>query len=545
MSNMKRRLWRPWSLMAIVIVISLVVVGCAPPQPPAVEKGPETRGGDLVYGLGFEPSLIDPHQAGSFDAHLMFMNIYDVLVWLGLDGNYYPGLATEWSSEDDGQVWTFKLREDVTFHDGTPFDANVMKFNFDRVVDPETRAFLSRDLIGPYDHSEVVDDYTIKVYFTRPYSAFLDAVSQHFLSPVSPAALEKYGDDYARNQVGTGPFMWKEYVAKDHMTLVRNPDYNWAPEIFGHQGPAYLDSITFTFIPSPATRAGVLETGEIHIAEDPPLTEAERLTADAGFNLIQAVLPGQPTVLLLNTESGPTSDLAVRQALNYGIDKDGLIQLMFRGLSEPAYGPLSRTTAFYSDAVESMYPYDPEMAAQILDEAGWTVGSDGIREKDGQRLVVELNTMGFNRYPEIFQVSQAQWKEIGIDVNLNVMPSWPQFSSAGRNGEHGMMPYFQPASDPHFALTSFFHSANIGTGINFTRYRDETLDRLLDEGSQTTDAAERARIYDEVQRIVMDNALIVPVYLVYNNTVVRAEVKDLRFDKRGWYAWLYDVYIEE
>lgn len=511
-----------------------------------VTPTPQAKGGTLVYGLGFEPATLDPHKAASYDAHLMFMQVYDPLVWLDLDGTYKPGLAESWDAGDGGKVWTFKLRRGVRFHDGTPFNAEAVKFAFERVANPATKSLVARDILGPYDHTEVVDEFTVRVFFQRPYAAFLDAVSQSWLAMVSPAAVQKYGDDYGRNQVGTGPFIWKEYVPKDHLTLERNPDYNWAPTLFQHQGPPYLEKVIIKFVPNEATRASILETGEIQVAEDLPPVEVIRLKNNPAYVLIQGILPGQPTVLFLNTTNTPTQDLAVRRALNYAVDKNALIQTMLRGLSEPALGPLARTTAYYSKAVETMYPYDPEKAKQILDEAGWKVDTaTGVRVKEGKPLQVFLNTMPFNRYPEIMQVLQSQWKQVGIDVKINVMPTFAQFNGAAQKGEHSLMPYFTPAADPHFALWPFFHSTNIEGGLAYSRFADAHLDELLDKAAQTVDSQERAALYAEAQQIIMDKALIAPLYLVYNNTMTRAEVKGLRFDKRGWYPWLYDVYIQK
>lgn len=544
-------------IVVIVTSLSLSLAACRPAPTPrvapttvpatsAITPTPAPPGGHLVYALGFEPATLDPHKAASYDAHLMFMQVYDPLVWLDLDGTYKPGLAESWEVSEGGKVWTFKLRQGVKFHDGTPFTASAVKFAFDRVADPATKSLVAKDILGPYDHTEVVDEYTVRVFFKEPYAAFLDAVSQHWLAPVSPAAVQKYGDDYGRHQVGTGPFIWKEYVPKDHLLLVRNPDYNWAPAVFQHQGPAYLESVTIRFVPNEATRAGVLETGEVHVAEDLPPIEVVRLRNNPAYVLIQGILPGQPTVLFLNTTNTPTQELAVRQALNYALDKNALIQTMLRGLSEPAFGPLARTTAYYSKAMEEMYPYDPKKAEEILDQAGWKMdAASGIRMKDGRPLQLVLITMPFNRYPEIMQVLQSQWKAVGIDVKINIVPTFAQFNGAAQKGEHSMVPYFAPAADPHFALWPFFHSKNVNGGLAYSRFADARLDEVLDKGAQTMDPQARAALYAEAQKIIMDNALIVPLYLVYNNTMARAEVKGLRFDKRGWYPWLYDVYIQK
>lgn len=506
---------------------------------------PEPKGGEITYGLTLVVSGIDPHAGSSSELGIFLTSVYDPLVWQDQEGNFYPGLATEWDLSDDGLVYTFHLREDVTFHDGEPFNAEAVKANFDRIVNPDLGSRKAVYMMGPYDHTEVVDDYTVEVHFTEPYAPFLDSASQVYLAMASPKALEEWGlEQYADHQVGTGPFMISEYVAKDHIVLVKNPDYNWAPEFMMHQGPAYLDQITFRFYPDPATRVPALESGEVQIMGEIPPIEANRLMTDPRFAIYPTNVPGQSLQLWMNTEKVPTDDLKVRQALLYGCDREAIVNGVFRGFSPIAYGPLGRSTPFYSPAVEGMYAYDLAMAQSLLDEAGWVdTDGDGIREKDGQDLTLNMILMGWGSMPEVGTAMQGLYRQLGVQVDAEIL-TYPAALEAAANSEHNMIPNAISSSDPDI-LANYFHSENIDGGFSWSRYADPELDSLLEEGARSMDPAVRADLYAQAQEIIMEQALIIPIRDYVNLNGARSSVKGLRYSLQGWFPWLYDVYVEE
>jgi len=248
------------------VVKETVVVEKEVEKEVVITATPEPKGGEITYGLTLIVSGVDPHSGSSSELGIFLTSVYDPLVWRDQEGKFYPGLAKSWEISDDGLTYTFHLRDDVTFHDGEPFNAAAVKASFERIVDPELKSRKAVYMMGSYKETEIVDDYTVKIHFETPYAPFLDSVSQVYLAMASPKAMEEWGiDGYREHQVGTGPFMVEEYVPKDHIVLVKNPDYNWAPEIMRHQGPAYLDKITFRFYPDAATRAPALEAGEAQI----------------------------------------------------------------------------------------------------------------------------------------------------------------------------------------------------------------------------------------------------------------------------------------
>ncbi|MCR4407828.1 MAG: ABC transporter substrate-binding protein [Anaerolineae bacterium] len=527
----------------IAISVLLLSLTACPAQPAVIPTSTTpaapTQGGKLIYGLTLVPSGIDPHVNASSELGIPLTSVYDTLVYQTTDGDFVPGLATEWEISDNGLVYTFHLRRDVTFHDGTPFNAEAVKFNLNRIADPETKSQKAVLMLGPYDHCDVVDEYTVKVFFREPYAPFLDSLSQVYLGMASPTAVQKWGADYQMHQVGTGPFMFKEYVPKDHLTLVRNPNYNWAPSIFTHQGPAYLDEIEFRFFADPATRALALESSEAHVIGEIPPQDAARLAKNPSFRIVPVPIPGQPLQAFLNTAKFPTDDLRVRQALLYATNRQAIVQTIFREYSPVAWGPLSAVTWGYDDSVVGMYDYDPDKARTLLDEAGWQdTNGDGIREKDGQPLAVMAYLMSWGYIPEVATMLQAQWREVGVDFRSEQV-AYPAALEAARLGKHNLIMFNLAGSDPDL-LRGFFRS---DANFNWAKINDPQLDALLDEGARVRDSDKRQTIYADIQARIMDQALIIPIRDYVNLNGMSIAVQGLIYNPQGWFPWLYEVWL--
>ncbi len=521
------------SLAMATTVLALLLTGCG--------TAPTPKGGKLVYGLTLTPSGIDPHVNASSELGIPLTSVYDTLVWQDLDGQFVPGLAEAWAISDDGLVYTFRLRRGVRFHDGTPFNANAVKFNLDRIVDPQTKSQKAVFMLGPYDHTEVVDEHTVKVHLKEPFAPFLDSLSQVYLGMASPAAVEKWGPDYQLHQVGTGPFMMKDYVPQDRLTLVRNPNYNWAPAVFGHQGPAFLEEIEFRFFVEPATRALALESGDAHVMGEIPPQDAKRLSDVPAFRLIPVPLPGTSLQVFMNTERAPTDDVKVRQALIFATDREAIVAAIFKNLSPVAQGPLNAVTIGHDENLAELYRHDPALAASLLQAAGWVdADGDGLREKNGQLLKVEAYLMSWGFMPEVAQLLQAQFKAIGVDMRSQLV-AYPAALEAAREGKHNLIPFTLSSSDPDI-LRTFFHSSG---GFNWAKVQNRELDGLLTEAARTLDPARRNELYAEVQQIIMAEALIIPIRDYVNLNAANARVHGLRYDLRGWFPWLYDVYLAD
>jgi peptide/nickel transport system substrate-binding protein len=497
----------------------------------------------LRYALTLAPSGIDPHVNASSELGIPLRSVYDTLVYQDPEtGEFVPGLAERWQISDDGLVYTFDLRRDVHFQDGTPFNAKAVRANLERITDPATASQKAVFLLGPYGQSEVVDDYTIRIHLQEPYAPLLDGLSQVYLGMASPAALEKWGADYQFHQVGTGPYKFVEYVPNDHLTLERNPDYIWGPEFVNNPGPASVDRVEFSFLVDPATRGPALESGDVDVVGEVPPRDAVRLDNRGDFVLHAVRISGLPAEFFLNTAKPPLDDPQVRQALLYATDRQAIVDTLFSGTSPVAYGPLNAATPGYSPRVAELYPFDQERAAALLAQAGWADSDgDGVLDKDGDplKLIMALGSWGFN--PDMAQLIQAQWAEIGIQLDAEVMP-YPGLLQAGQDGTHHLIGFNLFGSDPHI-LWAFYHSQG---GFSFSHATDETLDTWLDQAATLAGPAhvqERYTLYGQIQGRIMDQALVLPVRDYVNLNVARANVQNLHYDAEGWAPWLVDVQV--
>lgn len=479
----------------------------APTQPPA--SGDVEQGGELIYALVSRFDTLDPTITTFSDVIRTAHHLFDPLVWQPQPGEFVPGLATAWEVNATADEYTFTLRDDVTFHNGTPLTAEALQFTYDRIVDPETASQIAFSALGPYDSTEVVDAQTATIKFTRPYAPFLNSVSSVILAPLPQDAVEELGADFGIRPVGTGPFMFDSYQTDSQLRMVKNPEYNWASEMFTHQGPAYLDAITWRIIPEDATRLAALQSGEVHMIQTVPTQDYATVANNNDLAIIDAILPGSGWSVMCNVERAPMDDLNVRKALQYGVDKEGLIQVIWQGRYEVSHSPLTSVTFGYDPSTAEIYSYDPDMAGQLLDEAGWVMGSGNVREKDGERLVLGVHYRSDNaNFVALATYLQAQYAEIGIELEL-VGQAQAGYFDAVRAGEHHVQFWWGPATDPDGVFRVFFHSSNADGGTNRNRYRDDEMDALIDEAAGTVDVAAREQLYFELQRKALDEAIMV------------------------------------
>jgi len=494
----------------------------------------------LVYAGSRDPDTLDVNVSVFGHVHRILSMVYEPLVYEDRSNGFQPGLSTAWEVSDDATVFTFTLRDGVKFHDGTDFNADAVKFCFDRIADPATQSKRAINLIGPYQGSEVVDDQTVEITLKEPFAAFLDGISYNFCGIPSPTAIEEMGDDFGRQPVATGPMKVKSWTPQDSVVLEKFADYNWASPIFNLDGPAYLDEFIYKIVPEEATRSAVLETGEVDMIDFIPAQDFSRFEENSDLTVIYEPTPGVPTIYLLNTEKAPLDDPNVRKALIHAIDRQEIVDVINYGQGLPAHGPLASKTFAYNPAIEGLYPYDQDKAKSLLEESGWTEGSDGIREKDGAKLELDLLTITSSAQHEFIQ---AKLKDIGVAVNIKTgTDAWWQ--QAGMDGEHHMLSEGISGSDP-FVLRWQFHSSNIGTGFARTRFRDARLDELLVDGDSTADREARREIYAEVQQIIMDNALIIPIVEGSMSLAYNKAIKNVALDARVYYTWFNSTFIAD
>ncbi|MBR6090081.1 MAG: ABC transporter substrate-binding protein [Anaerolineaceae bacterium] len=514
----------------ILFVVSLLILAFAV----------SASASSLTVGMSQEPVSLDPAAGLYIPEQFIIQQIYDPLIYADPDLELHPALATEWSVNEEGTEFSFTLREGVKFHDGTDFTAEAVKVSFDRAAEGKSVAAASPALLAGYAGTEVVDDHHVVVKFTTPHATFLQDLTRPWLMISSPAAIEKYGDSYARNPIGTGPFIFKEWVAQEYVTVTKNEDYNWAPDFMNHQGPAYLDEVTFRFLPEAATRLTAFEAGEAQIVQDPSYLEASFYADDPNASLYTFSAPGMTSHQMINTEKAPTDDINVRKAMIYAVDQEQISQTAFYGLQPPAHSLISPSTWGFSQEADDMYRYDPEKAAELLEASGWVDSDgDGIREKDGEKLHLEYPALP--AYEEAFMELLAYYfSKVGFEVSITQLDD-AGVSEWGYNNKHNIINMGWVSRDPS-VIDYTYNSANIegGTESSYTRFRNEHFDELLNTAPQTIDADAREAMYQEIQVIAMENALLVPVHCYGSVYLTTADVENFRFDPEG-FPYMYEI----
>jgi peptide/nickel transport system substrate-binding protein len=477
----------------------------------------QQAGGKLTFAIWQSPESLDPAVSGLISAGYVFSQIYEPLIWrmpgIKEGTEFFPGLAESWEVSDDVTTYTFHLRKDVKFHDGTPLKADAIKVTYDHIVDPNTKSASAATALGPYDHTEVVDDYTAKVVFKEPNGAFLNTVANASeFSPSSPTALQADAAGFAQHPVGTGPFMFQEWVVDDHVTVVKNPDYAWPSQVFANQGQAYLDELTFRIIPDASTRMNALKTGDVDMAENPPPQDVAGFASDtANYQVYHATTTGMPYCIMINCANPPTDDVKVRQALEFAVSQEQIIDALYKGVYEPAHNLFLPGTTGRDDSLNSMYTYNPDKAKQLLDEAGWTLDGD-VRKKNGQELKLKfINLAGFG-FDDISTLMQSQFQAIGIQTDISA-ESFPAVGDTLNNGNggHNLTDFFYYAPDPFF-MRALFACDQVGKGFNWMHYCNPDVDKMVTEGNATGDAAKRQEIYAAAAKLVMEDATFIPIY---------------------------------
>jgi peptide/nickel transport system substrate-binding protein len=499
----------------------------------------KSAGGELRYGLTLVPSGIDPQINASSELGIPLASVYDTLVFRDAGGAFVPGLAERWEVAPDGLQYTFFLRRDVRFHDGTAFDARAVKVNLERVLNPEMKSQKARFMIDKVTAVTVVDDFTVRVNLSEPFAPLLDSLSQVYLGMASPAALEKWGPDYQFHQSGTGPFRFVEYGAGDHLTLERNPDYAWAPATYRNKSAA-LDRIVFRFYADPATRAPALLSGEVDVMGEVLPGDAGDLQKNNSFMVYPVAIPGQPLQFFFNLGRTPTDDLRVRKALLAATDRVSLVRTVFGSFSPAAVGPLTRAT-WGAAAVTPADAYDRAGAGALLAEAGWKdVNGDGIREKDGQPLLLTVVYPPWGMTPQTAELLEVQWKEIGAAVELVQAASFSALMEAHAGGSYHLISTNLAGTDPDL-LRAYYHSDG---AYNWTGFARSDLDAILDEAVRTIDPVRRLDLYRQAQAIIAEECLILPIRDYVNINIANSRVKGLTFSPQGWFPVLIDVEME-
>lgn len=512
----------------LVLVIFLIVIGGSYYY--FTHKTMEQSGkSDLIIGTPFDIKTLDPSMAVSGPELAPLCLFYETLIFFDADYKPQPRLAESWNASDDARTWIFHLRKEVKFSDGTPFNASAVKFSFEYKNKKKPMSVI--------ESIEILDDYTVRIVLTEPDAIFLNTI--HSILILSPTSVDEKGKFMA--PIGTGPFKFEEWVKGQKLVFVRNDEY-WgsAPK---------LKKVVLRVIPDHQVRAMALEAGEIDVTSYLPIQAISQLRERPDFVLYEEADPCMNWIGL-NTHKEPFNDVRVRKAINHAIDVNGIINSIIGELAVPATkGPLSSPS--HSHLVKpdlKWYGYEPEKANQLLAEAGWKdTDGDGILDKDGRPFRVSfVSSLLYAEGTAIAEIAQAQLKEVGIDVEIQVLESGARFVAL-RNREYELIELggICSTNEPSAWFKYYFHSQKEPL---YCVYENVTLDNLVDRLFTTIDPEDRVNVFWEIQKIIEENAPGVFLYSQNRDFVMNKRVKG--FEKEagwipGYYSYARDVYIEE
>lgn len=495
----------------------------------------------LYYGLTLEASGFDPHIHSSAELGIVLRQVYDTLLYRHPEtSEFIPGLAEGWRVSTDGQTYEFTLRQRVKFHDNTPFNAEAVAANLDRILsDSAPVSQKAKFLLGPLESYEIVGDYVIRLHLSQPFTPLLDGLSQVYLAMASPTALNEYSRNrYQFHQVGTGPFKFIEYLPGDRIILERWDEYMWAPSFFPTIDKDGVDNIVFQFYEDPPTRHIALLNGSAHIMGELPPVNAAALSENPNIQLFPTKIPGQPLQFLINTQKEPTNELAVRQALLYATDRRVIAQLVYQGFPPIARGPLGSETLFYDPHAGAEYDFDPEKAKDILANAGYQdQNNDGVLERDGKTLQLNMLIPNWNFLPEAAQLLQEHWRAIKVRLILQPVPGYSALINRIENNDYHMAPFNSFGPDPSM-LYDYFHTNG---NRNWSQVSDPSLDDVLTNAGQSSNHIERIELYSVAQQTIMREALVLPIVEFVNLNAASRLVVGLQYDPYGWFPLLYPV----
>jgi peptide/nickel transport system substrate-binding protein len=483
----------------------------------------------------------DPRVTQSRHEEQVIAQIFDQLVTIDTDNKKYPGLAKSWTMAPDNKSVVLQLRDDVTFHDGSKFDAEAVKFTFDSIVDPATGSQGAVDIIGPYEGADVLGPYEIRIRYKRAFPAAIDTFGENELSIVSPTAVKKLGGTgFAQAPVGTGPFKFVSWEKNKQVVLERNPDYKWGAPFYSAQGPSKVSKIVHRYIPNAGTRVAALESGEVQFADLTPPLDMRRLADSGKYTTMTGVAAGVPLSVMFNVSRGPLQDIKVRQAFMYAVDRPRLAQNLFFGLAKAAWGPLAPSTPGYWKGVEEYYRFNRDTAAKLLEEAGWKMGAGGIREKDGQPLQIYYPTL---LEPETSVALQADLKRVGIDLKVENVTKAKQDELVIAN-QYDVGGIRWVYNDPA-VLRIPFDSGNIPEPgkfkFNWMRWKNEELDKTLIAAGVASSPEERLKLYADAQKMIMDAAVFLPIHDQIQTIASTNKLTGARFAPGNWQVRLFDV----
>jgi peptide/nickel transport system substrate-binding protein len=515
---------KAWTILAIMLIATLALAGCTKPE---AEKPADEQ--VLTIGTPYTIETFNPFTYSSDGDRYILSQIQESLVD-STGGHHWPLLAESWTNPDN-TTWVFKIRDNAYWHEGNevyPEGANekvtaqdvVDVFNF--VLDPANKARLQAKFEQIVESVEAVDQFTVKFVTKEPYAFFLEDINR--VPIFSLKAYETLGPEkFAQFPIGTGPFKFVEYKTDDQVVLERNDAYHIKPN---------LDKVVFKIIPDKSVAAIALQTGEIDISLQVPPTEVDKVVSSGNAHIVPNSY-GWYRYAGFNFKNPLFQDLKVRQAIKMAIDMDEAVTAIFGSetLAERAHGPVPRGIVGWSDDWKNLSEYNPERAKELLAEAGWKPGADGILEKDGKPLKFVLKTPNDVNRSKLGVIMATQLKQIGIDCTPQAQ-EWATHLEDIRDGATEM--FIMGGGSTPDGLLYMFHTEFAKGQSHNTFYDNPELDALLDEARITVSTEEREVLWEQAARMTIEDAVHVNGYNEYVQIGVANKVKGFDENPSAW-----------
>lgn len=521
---MKRKSY--FKALPIFLALLLLLVACnksddATPKPDDADKGDATEataGGTIVVTSVREPDTVDVQRTTWVDD--ANSPLYETLVRFDLEGNIIPSLAEDYQVSEDGKIYTFTLPKDATFHSGEPVTAEAIKASFKRMETSPTAY-----MIGPLEEIKAVDEQTVEFIFSEPFAPFLSNATIAYLAPLDPKAIDEYGEEFGAHASAAGILKMNEIKRGSSISYVPYENFNLGPAYSENKGPAAFDEVLFRFISDDDTRLLEFKKGNTQVMLSVPPNYIKDLEADSNVTL-ESTLANGHVYLGFNNKKPVFQDKNVRQAIALAVERSAIVDFALEGAAEPIYGPLPPTIPGYNQQVEdeakAKYSRNLDESKRLLSESGYTeTNKDGIVMKDGKPLSVEVWVTSEPTMQRIAQILQNQLKEAGIDLRISVQED-ATIRAQSPEGVHEMLLWTYGWYDADILHSMF--GRDLSTRMHYQN--DELID-ILEQARIVVDPVERMKMYEDAQRLLVEEAPWVPLF-VRKNVVAHRDLEGFK-----------------
>ena len=491
------------AVISVFLLACLVFTGCGGDKAKTAGGG----GGTINISLHQDPPKLDPAFSVAFVERHVFQSIFDKLVDLNEKGEIVPMLAEKWTISPDGKKYTFVLRKDVKFHDGTPFNAEAVKFNFERYMENSSSR---KNELKEVEKVLVINDNTIEIDLKKSFSPFLSILTDRAGMMCSPAAVKKYGDEFMNHPVGTGPYVFKERVKGSTITLEKNKDY-WI------KGSPKVDKLVYKIISDANVALLNLKSGQVDITNRFPLNDIGNYANDNKLAIINE--PGQGFKgMALNNKIAPFDDQRVRKAISLLIDRETIVKVALSGVGTPGSTALPASNFAYSDT-DKVVKSDVAKAKALLAEAG---KADGFKFK----IIIDTDPVS----QQVGQLVQKMLKEANIEVELEKTDFGTLLEKARKGDYEAAFVGWSGRTDPDQNMFDWLVS---GSRMNYMSYKSEEMDKLLNEARTVVDEQKRKDLYSKALNLCLEDSPYIYFYHEHNVFGISKSIKGFQANPDG------------